>query len=178
MTDGLQFSISGAEELNAKLDTVVDDVKRRGGRFALRKAAQVVRDAARANASRVDDPQTPENIAANIVERWNGRQFRRTGDLGFRVGVLGGARQTGGRQRRRGRNTLEGLGEIAGQGRMNPGGDTFYWRFVEFGTSRAPAQPFLRPALSQNVGTATDEFIREYGKALDRALRRAARNRS
>ena len=94
-TDRIDYTMEGLPELLGKLDSVTEDIKYKGGRFALRRAAQVIRDQARANAAKVDRPQTPTNIAANIVERWNGRLFKRTGNLGFRVGVLGGARQYG-----------------------------------------------------------------------------------
>lgn len=42
----------------------------------------------------------------------------------MRVGILGGARDMG------------KYGEFKGAGKDNPGGDTFYWRFREFGTSK------------------------------------------
>ncbi|WP_138436518.1 HK97-gp10 family putative phage morphogenesis protein [Marinobacter shengliensis] len=160
--DGIEYNMTGMPELLGKLEGLEYDLKRKGGRFALRKAAQVIRDQARANAERVDDPRTSENIAANIVERWSGRLFKRTGNLGFRVGVLGGAK-----------GAAEAAGEVAGKGSGNPGGDTFYWRFVEFGTENAPAHPFMRPAINQVANEPVDVFIKEYGKSIDRALKRA-----
>ncbi|MCB1928285.1 MAG: HK97 gp10 family phage protein [Rhodocyclaceae bacterium] len=47
-------------------------------------------------------------------------------------------------------------------------GTPYYWRFVEFGTVRQPAQPFMRPALDNTattvlqtvVGTLRDEVAR------------------
>lgn len=159
MADTVEFSITGLDSLLGKLDSVTDDVKRKGGRFALRKAAQVIRDAAKQNAKRIDDPQTAADISANLVERWNGRLFKRTGDLGFRVGVMGGA---GGRKSGAEQSSL-------------PGGDTRHFRYVEFGTEKTAARPFLRPALESNIGAATDVFVREYERALDRALKRAAK---
>ena len=39
----------------------------------------------------------------------------------------------------------------------------------------APAQPFARRALSENIQAATDEFINQYNKALDRAIKRGQR---
>lgn len=160
--DGVNYELKGLPELLGKLEGLEYDLKRKGGRFALRRAAQVVRDQARQNAERVDDPRTSENIAANIVERWSGRLYKRTGNLGFRVGVLGGAK-----------GAAVAAGEVTGKGSGNPGGDTFYWRFLEFGTEDAAAQPFMRPAINQVGNEPVDVFINEYGKSIDRALRRA-----
>lgn len=157
MADAVEFKIEGLEELLGKLEAVTVDVKRKGGRSALRKAAQVIREAAKQNAERLDDPETRADIAANIVERWNGKLFKRTGNLGFRVGVLGGAggSKTGAE--------LSGL----------PGGDTRHFRHVEFGTNDTAAQPFMRPALSDNINAATNAFVTAYTKAIDRAIKRA-----
>lgn len=40
MADGASFSLTGLDELLGKLDAMDYDTKRKGGRFALRKAAQ------------------------------------------------------------------------------------------------------------------------------------------
>lgn len=161
--DGVSYNMEGLPELLGKLDTVSSDIKYKGGRFALRRAAQAIRNNARENAARVDDPATPEDIAKNIVERWNGRLFKRKGDLGFRIGVLGGARN------------YESYGEFTTgkKASMNPGGDTYYWRFLEFGTSHMAAQPFMRPAADKAGQEAVNVFITQYGKAVERAIKRA-----
>jgi HK97 gp10 family phage protein len=156
MVASVDFKITGADALIGKLRAVSYDLKYKGGRAALRKAAQLVVKAARANAQRLDDPQTPDSISKNIVERWDGKRFKSSGDLGFMVGVLGGARAT-----------------TKGANNSNPGGTTFHWRFKEFGTSRIAATPFMRPALEDNINQATSEFVTQYEKAIDRALKRA-----
>lgn len=149
----------GVDAVLAKLQSVSEDVKKRGGRFALRKAAQVVAKAAAQNARAIDDPKTAADIAKNVAERWNGRLNKTTGDLGFRVGIQGGAG---------GRKTSEDLAGL-------PGKDTRHWRFIEFGTSKMAAQPFFRKALEANIQRATDVFVNEYSKALDRAIKRASK---
>ncbi|WP_110641012.1 HK97-gp10 family putative phage morphogenesis protein [Salinicola sp. CPA57] len=174
MADSITFRIEGVEALNAKLKGVSDDVRLKGGRFALRKAANLVRDQAKANAARVDDPTTNESIAKNIAVRWDGKHFKRTGDLKFRVGVLGGAMAYGDtRLNRRKSRVGKEYGTDGSSG--NPGGDTWYWRFLEFGTSRQRAQPFMRTALASSIDAATAEFVNQYGKAVDRAIKRAAK---
>lgn len=78
----------------------------------------------------------------------------------FRVGVLGGARN------------YEAYGEFktGKSASANPGGDTFYWRFVEFGTERTAAKPFLRPAMEASIAPATEVFIQTYWKEIDKAV--------
>ena len=165
MSIEIGVSVTGLPELVAKLDGLKEETQRKGGRFAMRKAAQVIRDQARKNAEALNDPETPESIAKNIVERFSPRRFKRSGDLLFRIGVLGGARD------------YSAYGEITTgkSATNNPGGDTFYWRFLELGTSKHQAQKPIRNAADQSAQQATDTFIREYNKAIDRALRKAAK---
>lgn len=175
MADGIEFKVEGLDALVKKMEGLTYDIKYKGGRFALRKAAQVIRDEARRNAERIDDLSSPENISLNIVERWSGRRFRRTGDLMFRVGVLGGARKYA-NTRENVRKGRAGQFYSTGGDSGNPGGDTWYWRFLEFGTERSKARPFLRPAVDKSAGAALEEFVRQYDKALDRAIRRLERS--
>lgn len=158
MADTIEFSLVGLDGLLGKLDSVKQDVKFKGGRFALRKAAQLIAEKARENWHKVDDEETARSIAANIALRWNGRLFRRTGDLGFRVGVLHGA-----------------LIRIKGNPDPGVNGPTPHWRLIEFGTEKMQAQPFMRSALADNIAAATSTFISEYERAIDRAIRRAAK---
>lgn len=159
MADPVALNVDGLEPLLARMDNISYDLRKKGGRFAMRKAANLIRDKARENAKQLDDPVSAADIAANIAVRFSPKEFRQSGDLIFRVGVMGGA---GGR---RAAEQFSGL----------PGLDTRHWRQQEFGNSRHAAQPFMRRALSENVQAATDEFISQYNKSLDRALRKQAR---
>lgn len=149
--------LKGVDQLLQKLDGLKYDMRLKGGRFALRRAAQVVRDAAKQNAAAIDDPETAANISKNIVERWNNRRFKKNGDLAFRVGILGGAgiRKTA--------KATENSG---------PGGDTRHWFYVEFGTEDTPATSFMRRAGEESAQKATDAFVSEYSKSIERALKR------
>ncbi len=184
MADGIEMKIGGLDAVAEKLSALSGVEESKAARFALRKAANVIRDRARANAARIDDPQTREAIHQNIVARFSSKRYRQTGDLAFRVGVLGGARQTlsaaASRKadRRRERNNTDSLashGEIAGAGKGNPGGDTWYWRFLEFGTENTPARPFMRPAMTGADAEVVSTFATELEKAVDRAIRRMSR---
>ena len=176
MADGISVKFKGAEELKKRLENLAYATRKEGGRFALRKGAAIVQKAAIERARQIDDSRTPEEIAKNIVIRWNGRLNKRTGDLGFRVGVLGGARKqesakTARRRARLGQTSLADLGEISGAGKGNPGGDTFYWRFLEFGTQKMSAKPFMRDALGNNLDAVANEFVKQYNLKLDRLIK-------
>jgi HK97 gp10 family phage protein len=159
-----EFKIEGLEPLLKKFESIDYDIKRKGGRAALRKAANVIVKAAQSNAMKIDDPATASAIYRNITMRWNGRLFKKSGSLGFRVGVLGGAKAPD-----------IASGEFKGKGKAKPGGVTFHWRFIEFGTQNIAARPFMRPALADNTLKAEQVFIAEYSKAIDRAIKRARR---
>lgn len=156
MADSVEFSITGLDSLLGKLESVSYDVRRKGGRAALRKAAQVVMQKARDGAERIDDKETGRSIADNIALRWNGKLFKQTGDLGFRVGVLHGA-------------------VLKDGGDLGPNSPTPHWRLIEFGTEKMAAVPFMRPALANSISEVTNTFVTEYEKAIDRAIRRAAK---
>ncbi|HEM0087409.1 TPA: HK97 gp10 family phage protein [Escherichia coli] len=178
MADGIEMKIEGLDAVAGKLSALSGVAESKAVRFALRKAANVIRDRARANAARIDDPQTDEAIHQNIVARFSSKRYRQTGDLAFRVGVLGGARQTlraARRRKRQGTPSLPELGEVTGAGKGNPGGDTWYWRFLEFGTEHVAARPFMRPAMNGADAEVVSTFARELEKAVDRAIRRMSR---
>lgn len=156
MADGVEFSILGLDGLLGKLGAVSVDVRHKGGRAALRKAAQVVVQKAKEGAERMDDKATGRSISDNIALRWNGRLFKRTGDLGFRIGVMHGA-------------VLKDGGDLSSNA------PTPHWRLIEFGTEKMPAAPFMRPALADSISEVTNTFVTEYEKAIDRAIRRAAK---
>ncbi|HCF3676731.1 TPA: HK97 gp10 family phage protein [Pseudomonas aeruginosa] len=157
MADGVEFSITGLESLLGKLDALSVDIRRKGGRAALRKAAMVALNAAKAGAEKIDDPGTGRSISDNIVLRWNGRLFKQSGDLGFRIGVLHGA-------------VLPARGDRVDKQKNAP---TPHWRLWEFGTSKMKSSPFMRSALADNIAEVTSTFVSEYEKAIDRAIKRA-----
>lgn len=160
MTDKVEFSIIGLDSLLNKLTFLKQDIKYKSGRFALRKAATLIAKAAQQNASNLDDPATGRQISENIGVRWNGKFFKATGNLAFRVGVLGGSKLPKG-----------------GNPDTGAGGATPHWHLIEFGTEHSRAQPFMRPAAEQNINAATDEFIRQYEKSIDRAIKRTSKGK-
>ncbi|HAV2933049.1 TPA: HK97-gp10 family putative phage morphogenesis protein [Acinetobacter baumannii] len=138
-----------------------DKTVKRIARKAMRQAMNIARDAARQKVKRLDDPATPEKIWKEIVVQ-NGRS-RNKNTLVMRVGVRGGARipyTNNAQNRRSGRvgKTYQADGRV------------FYWRFLELGTSRQPATPFLRPALYENIEQITDKFVQVFNFELSVVL--------
>lgn len=152
----IDVDVKGLAEIERKLKLLPERVGNNAMRRALRKGANVIRDAARRNAKAIDDPQTREQIWKNIAVSGGGRRReRQAGGVMMRVGVRGGARPL-----KKGTDT--GL----------PGGNTTHWRFVEFGTSQARAQPFMRPAAASSAGAAYQAFAAAAPAELDKELRK------
>lgn len=53
--------------------------------------------------------------------------------------------------------------------------DAFYWRFLEFGTDRAAAKPFMRPAFEAKKHEAVARFVEVLRKGVQAAVRKVAR---
>lgn len=62
---------------------------------------------------------------------------------------------------------------------VGPDRDHFYMAFIEWGTARQPARPFMRPAWDRNkeqaLVTFNDELITAVERAAERRARRLAR---
>lgn len=149
------WELAGANELLATLKDLKGMAGTKEGKSAARAAAVVIQKALKANAEGIDDPATPNSIPLNIAIGFNNRLFKQTGDLGFRIGVNGGAKYR--------KNN---------PGKKGPGGDTWYWRLVEFGTKDFAAHPFVRPALALHTQEATDAFIKRFKAAIETTLKK------
>lgn len=154
--------IHGLEPALRKMRAIGNDkTVKRIARKAMRQAMNIARDEARQKVKRLDDPTTPEKIWKEIVVQ-NGRS-RNKNTLVMRVGVRGGARipyTNNAQNRRAGR-----VGQT-----YQTDGRVFYWRFLELGTSRQPATPFLRPALYENIEQITDKFVQVFNFELSVVL--------
>lgn len=130
------FNIKGMDAVFRRLRALPPEFHKKVLMGGMRDGAEVIASAVKANAQRLDDPQTPQVIAQNVAVRFSPRRYKRTGDVMYRVGVLGGAQAPSG---------------DGDDGRSaNPGGLTWYWRFLEFGTSKMRARPFFRPAVEES----------------------------
>lgn len=154
----VQFKIEGLPDLQKLLQDLGPAVVNKGARFALRKGANLVGDSAKAGARELDDSGTGRSIADNITVRFSNRTFKRTGDLMFRVGVVGGARLP------------------KGSTDKNARAPSPHWRLLEFGTEKMAARPFMRRALSDNVGEVTSVTSSELNKWIARFVKKQAKS--
>jgi len=135
MADWITYKLKGAEELSRKFRTLPQELQREIVVPAAKEAMAVVLAAAKDNASRLDNPETPNYIPKNLDLIEDKKYFEETGSTKVSVGV---------RKRKR------GVG----------GGNTYYAAlFLELGTSRSRAFPFMRNALSQNQQAVFQEFL-------------------
>ena len=74
----------------------------------------------------------------------------------MRVGVRGGAAQNANTDR-------AALSKLSG-------GITTYCRYLEFGSAKMPATPFMRPALSNNISQVTNQFATSFNQEIEKEL--------
>lgn len=135
MADWITYKLTGADELSRIFKTLPQRLQREIVVPAAKEAMKVVLAAAKDNASRLDNPNTPNYIPKNLDLIEDKKYFEETGSTKVSVGV---------RKRKR------GVG----------GGNTYYAAlFLELGTSRSRAFPFMRNALGQNQAAVFQEFL-------------------
>lgn len=147
----VEFNIQGLEPVQERLKRLGNPrLMKNAARRSMRKAMAIVRDAARANAKGLDDPETTEKIWKNIAIAAG--KTRNPNEVVMRVGVRGGASFSN----------------------PNPpntsGGDTRHWRWLEFGSVHNPPTPFMRPALQNNIQAVTNSFAENFNKEIDKEL--------
>lgn len=161
--------IEGLDDVTAKMRQLSNPRKQKNAATrSARKAMAVVRKAAIANAKALDDSKSPERIWKNIQVKASKTS---QGLVLIKVGVRGGAMSYANTAANRRQNRVGQSYATAGSS-DNPGGDTWYWRFQELGTSRQAAKPFLRPALNNNVDGVQDGFVTDYKDQLDKEIAR------
>ncbi|MBU3845556.1 MAG: HK97 gp10 family phage protein [Candidatus Acinetobacter avistercoris] len=153
--DSVNLNVKGMEQFQRKIEQLANPKKAKSmARKAARQAMNIARDDARARAKAIDDPETVERIHKNV--KVVGGRSRNANEVVIRLGVDGGAAM----------NKHSNRGALAGLS----GGNTTYWRHIEFGTSKQPAIPFMRPALAQNLNQITAKFVQVFDTEITKAL--------
>ena len=139
----LSIELRGFQELAQKLQELPNAITADLLEAALKGGAKIGRDAAAVNAPR--DPASGKHMGDHIVVR--------TIEKDGVHAVVGIAPQ--------GWSPEKGKGE----------GPFFYWRFFEYGTSKMPARPFMRPAIDENRDAITQAVADKLRDRLEEVMR-------
>jgi HK97 gp10 family phage protein len=140
--------LEGVEELRRAMESAAKSIRTKAVRSALREAGKVIQASAKVAAPVLRVPtktRTPGTVRKNIAVRAS-KFARSAGNEGVFVNV----RPIG--------NSKARVGKLGKAGATNPN-DPFYWRFLEFGTKKMRARPFLTPAVDSKGNEAIQKFM-------------------
>ena len=159
------MQLTGFKELAAALRELPERVARNGLRAAVNAGSTIVKKQALANVDAQGLVLTGA-MKANFYQKQIREQsgpMEQTFYVGVRKGVAKYAKTAA--------NKRSGK---AGKAYKSEG-TTFYWRFHEFGTSKMPARPFIRPAFESQkeaavtaIGAKLDAVIQKHAKDLSK----------
>lgn len=129
----IDIQIEGLRELGEAMSGLSDDIVRRVSRASVNAGAQVIKKRAQSLA-----PVATGNLRKNIIVRRQRRPSDRLTEE-YIVTVRKG--------RLTDKQSASGLR------------DAYYARFVEFGTVKTAARPFLRPAYDAGKGEASEAMV-------------------
>lgn len=156
MADEVQIRLDGIDELKQALANTSKRIRTQAVRAALRQAGRVIQAAAKQSAPVLAIP-TKTRSSGTVKRRISVRASkfaRQAGDEGVYVSV----------------KPLRGKADTRRYGRAsasNPN-DPFYWRFVEFGTRKMGAKPFLGPAARTQGEAAIQAFMQSVIPQIDK----------
>lgn len=134
MADWVSYKLTGADELSAKFRELSQGMRSQVAVPAAKDAMELVMIEAKARADRIDDPETRNQISANIAMI---EQKKLGEELGAAIVSVGVKKSRSGQR----------------------GGNTFYWWYVELGTEHSAAFPFMRGALASKREEVFKEFL-------------------
>ena len=152
-----EIKISGLPEIQRKMQDVARKVKNRSARKAMNAGASTLKKEIKSRVPilKEDVPHRRKGtIKRNIRSK---TKVRRNGQTKTRIWVksLPGKKITAFKQAT-GKNAA-----------LNPN-DPFYWGFVEFGTSKMPAQPFMRPGFEAKKETTAKVIVQTLKEEIEK----------
>lgn len=161
MADGVVVKLEGVEELKRAMAAAAGTIRKRAVRGALRQAGKVIQKAARIAVPVLTTParyRKPGTVKKAISVRTS-KTARRTGNEGVFINV----RPIG--------SSAARVKKFGKESAKNPN-DPFYWRFLEFGTKKMAARPFLRPAAESKGPEAISTFMKSVVPQIEKLNRR------
>lgn len=158
MADLVTIKLTGFSDLEKKLREFGPNVEKAGQRQATAAGAKIAVDAAKAAES--------SHTKTGLLQR-NIRAFRRRstqpGTIIYGIGV----RRADKAKRYANNPRNKALGRA--KKKYLQDGPAFYGRFLEMGSSKQPARPWLRPSFIGNIDNMIDRIRDVLSKAIDRA---------
>jgi HK97 gp10 family phage protein len=156
-----QIAVNGLDGLLKSLRELPKAMQGKALQAAMRKGGNLIRDEARQRA-----PRASGFMAKQIVVRRANAKNRRKAGVGadgeyFTVGVRTGKKRKYANTKRNQRQRR--VGKV-----YEESGWAHYWRFLEFGTKKMAAKPFLTPAGEARGPQAAQLIIDEATKAIDK----------
>ena len=148
----MTVKIEGLEQLKKALNQLPVEIQQRSLRSAVSAGAKVVVDAAIAKAP------TDTGSLKKAIYRYRSRSASGTGRETYYVGVRKGKKAYADTARNR---RLNRVGK-----KYTVQGEAYYWRFLEFGTAKMQARPFLRPAFEGSRTKILDVMKQRLGKSI------------
>lgn len=144
----LTVKIEGLSQLQQAMQALSKKTSTRIAVKAMRKGGVVIREQARANAPTLKQ-KVPYRKAGTLRKAISSStKIGKNGQVNTKIFV-----------RTLKQSKIDAFKARTGKsGAKNPN-DPYYWRFVEFGTSKMAAKPFLRPAFQSKKEQATKEII-------------------
>lgn len=139
-------TIEGLRELQAALKELPRQLHRRVLNSALMTGGRLIAKEASIRAPVLQAPD-PRRKAGTLARNIRSRPIRPEYSATVMVGV-----------RSLSRKQVAAFKKAARRGGAANPDDPFYWRFVEFGTSKMAARPFLRPAFESRKLQAANEI--------------------
>lgn len=141
--------VEGLAQIHKALSELGRKVSNKIAVKAMREGGKIVREQARQNAP-VLSQSTPHRRAGTLKKAIkSSTKVLKNGKIGTVIRV----KELTAKQ-------IETFKVRSGKkGALNPK-DPYYWRFLEFGTSKMPARPYLRPAFEQTKEKAATEIIK------------------
>lgn len=158
----VSIKIDGLKELQRALELLPKEIQGRPLKSAVSAGAKVILDEAINKA-----PVGETGNLRKALYRYRSRSQSTVGKETYLVGVRKGKGIYGNtRLNRR-------LGRVGKK--YTTQGEAYYWRFVEFGTSKMSAKPFLRPAFESQKERAVQIIKERLGKAIEAQARKLIR---
>lgn len=156
-----EFEVTGLRELSEALKKLPEKIAANALRGMTRSMAARVKNEIIENAP-VDTGALRDNIYEKHI-RQKSNHLQQTYYVGVRKG----------KARYKKNKENQNLGRAGKE--YETGGDTFYWRFIELGTSKFAARPFIRPAFERQKREAVEGARTYMEKRLHKEARELAK---